>query len=42
MGWTVGELRATRKLNPDGSRPLHYGLMPFGCATDGDIGRIVA
>lgn len=42
MGWIVGELRATRKLNPDGSRPLYYGLMPFGCATDGDIGRIVA
>lgn len=42
MNWIVGELRATRKLNPDGSRPLHYGLMPFGCATDGDIGRIVA
>lgn len=40
--WIVGELRATRKLNADGSRPLHYGLMPFGCATDGDIGRIVA
>ncbi|MFA7003529.1 MAG: hypothetical protein WC429_05780 [Verrucomicrobiia bacterium] len=42
MNWIVGELRATRKLNPDGSRPLYYGLMPFGCATDGDIGRIVA
>lgn len=42
MSWIVGEIRATRKLNPDGSRPLYYGLMPFGCATDGDIGRIVA
>lgn len=42
MNWIAGELRATRKLNPDGSRPLYYGLMPFGCATDGDIGRIVA
>lgn len=42
MNWIVGEIRATRKLNADGSRPLYYGLMPFGCATDGDIGRIVA
>ena len=42
MDWIVGELRAMRKLNADGSRPLYYGLMPFGCATDGDIGHIVA
>ncbi len=42
LGWIVGELRATRKLNADGSRPLYYGLMPFGCATDGDIGYIVS
>lgn len=41
MGWIVGEIRATRKLDADGSRLLHYGLMPFGCATDGEIGRIV-
>ena len=40
--WIVGELRATRKLNSDGSRPLYYGLMPFGVGTDGDIGYIVA
>jgi len=40
--WNIKEIRATRKLNPDGSRPLYYGLMPFGCATDGDIGYIVA
>jgi hypothetical protein len=40
--WIVGELRATRKLNPDGSRPLYYGLLPFGVATDGDIGYVVA
>ncbi|MBN1341581.1 MAG: hypothetical protein JXQ73_02825 [Phycisphaerae bacterium] len=40
--WIVGELRATRKLNPDGTRPLYYGLMPFGCGTDGDIGYIVS
>lgn len=42
VGWIVGELRGTRKLNADGSRPAYYGLMPFGCATDGDIGYIVA
>lgn len=42
MDWIVGELRATRKLNPDGTRPLAYGLMPFGCATDGDEGYSVS
>ena len=41
-GWIVGEIRATRKLSSDGTRPPYYGLMPFGCATDGDIGYIVA
>jgi hypothetical protein len=40
--WIVGELKATRKLNSDGSRPLYYGLMPFGVGTDGDVGYIVA
>ncbi|NOX67145.1 MAG: hypothetical protein GXO85_15445 [Chlorobi bacterium] len=40
--WIVGEIRATRKLNPDGTRPLYYGLMPFGWATDGDIGYVVS
>jgi hypothetical protein len=40
--WIIGELRATRKLNADGSRPLYYGLMPFGVSTDGDIGYVVA
>lgn len=40
--WIVGEIRAERKCNPDGSRPPWYGLMPFCCATDGDVGRIVA
>lgn len=42
MEWIWGEIRATRKLAKDGSRPLWYGLMPFGCATDGDIGYIIA
>ena len=40
--WIVGELRATRKLNADGTRPPYYGLMPFGVSTDGDIGYVVA
>jgi hypothetical protein len=40
--WIKGEIRATRKMNPDGTRPPWYGLMPSGCATDGDIGHIVA
>ncbi len=40
--WITGEINATRKLNPDGTRPPWHGLMPFGCATDGDKGLIVA
>jgi hypothetical protein len=36
--WIIHEITATRRLKPDGSRPLWYGLMPYGCATDGDIG----
>ncbi len=40
--WIVGEIKATRKLNDDGTRPLTYGLMPFASATDGDIGHVVA
>ena len=40
--WIVGEISATRKLLPDGTRPLHYGLMPFATATDGDAGYNVA
>jgi hypothetical protein len=40
--WIAGELRATRKLNADGSRPLTHGLMPFGCATDGDVGHVLS
>lgn len=42
VDWIVGELRATRRLDEDGGRPLSYGLMPFGCATDGDEGYCVA
>ena len=40
--WIVGEIKATRKLNPDGTRPLYYGLMPFGWATDEDVGYVVS
>ena len=40
--WITGEIKATRKLNPDGSRSPVYGLMPFGCSTDGDDGYVVA
>ena len=40
--WIVGEIKATRKRNPDGTRPLYYGLMPFGWATDGDVGYVVS
>ena len=39
--WIAGELRATRRLNDDGTRPPYYGLLPFGCGTDGDTGYIV-
>ena len=42
VDWILGEIRETRKLNPDGTRSPVYGLLPFGCATDGDVGHIVA
>ncbi|MBI2439754.1 MAG: hypothetical protein HYV35_00095 [Lentisphaerae bacterium] len=42
LRWIVGEIRATRRLNLDGARPTTYGLMPFGVATDGDNGHIIA
>lgn len=38
--WIIGEIDATRKLNHDGTKPLTYGLMPFACATDGDVGHV--
>ena len=37
--WIVGEIRHQRRFNPDGSRPLDYGLMPSGVADDGDVGQ---
>lgn len=38
--WILGEIKATRKLNPDGTRCLGYGLMPVATATDGDKGLV--
>lgn len=40
--WILGEIKATRVLNSDGSRPLTYGLMPFAVASDGDAGYFVS
>lgn len=40
--WITGEIRATRAVNPDGSVPLTSGLMPLACATDGDVGYVIA
>ncbi len=40
--WIIREIRATRILQPDGSRPLTYGLLPYACSTDGDTGFIIA
>jgi len=36
--WISGEVKATRKMNADGSRPLTYGVMPFAVSSDGDRG----
>lgn len=40
--WLMGEIRATRKFNADGTRPITYGLLPFGHGTDGDVGYAVS
>ena len=40
--WILGEVKATRKLNPDGTRKLGYGLMPGCVANDGDRGLFFA
>lgn len=42
MHWIIGEVKATRILNSDGTRPLTYGLMPFAVASDGDEGYFVS
>jgi hypothetical protein len=40
--WIVNEIKATRKLNNDNTRPPWYGLMPFARSTDGDMGYVVS
>ena len=40
--WILNEVKATQKFNPDGSKALGYGVMPFARATDGDEGYIIA
>lgn len=42
MHWITREIKATRVLNSDGSRPWTYGLMPFAVASDGDVGYFVS
>lgn len=36
--WISGEVKSTRKMNADGTRPLTYGVMPFAVSSDGDKG----
>ena len=40
--WIEGEVKATRKLNTDGSRPRTYGLMPWAVGCDADEGFCVS
>ncbi|MBQ6245495.1 MAG: hypothetical protein IJK04_01410 [Kiritimatiellae bacterium] len=40
--WILGETQATRKLRPDGSREIGYGLMPGCVVNDGDRGIFFA
>lgn len=40
--WIEGEVKATRKLNADGSRPKTYGLMPWAVGCDADEGFCVS
>lgn len=42
MEWIVRNRRSTRVLNADGSRPLDWGWMPPGRASDGDVGTTIA
>ncbi len=39
--WILGEVRATQKYNPDGSKAVGFGVMPVAVASDGDRGRIL-
>ena len=40
--WILGETLATRRLRPDGSREIGYGLMPGCVVNDGDKGIFFA
>lgn len=40
--WIDGELRATRQLNPDGTMPWTYGIMPYAVGCDGDTGFCIS
>ena len=40
--WIEGEVKATRQLRLDGTRPLTYGLMPFAVGCDADNGFCVS
>lgn len=40
--WILNEVKATRRLGPDGKKIIGYGVMPFARATDGDEGYIIA
>ena len=39
--WILGEVKATQKYNPDGSKAVGFGVMPVAVASDGDRGRIL-
>jgi hypothetical protein len=39
--WIVREIKATRRLAPDGHRPPTWGLMPWAHSTDGDQGQVI-
>lgn len=39
--WILGEVEATRRYNPDGTKQLGFGVMPFACATDADQGYVI-
>lgn len=41
MDWAVRTRNLTKVLNPDGSRPLNYGWLPPGRASDSGIGNSI-
>ena len=40
--WILGEVKATRRYRPDGSKGFGFGVMPLCCANDGDWGYVIA